>query len=67
MLSSSAFRRGKRLYHALIGIYFIDNNAYDLTEEQIKNVNIAHDMKEGFEDLWEWAKQRLEELGGQEN
>ena len=54
--------RTKRLYHVLCGIYFIENNSYELTEEQKKNVNIAHDKTDGWEGLYEWAKEELEKL-----
>lgn len=56
------FGRTKRLYHILCGIYMIENNSYELTEEQIKNVNIAHDKADGWEELYEWAKNELEKL-----
>lgn len=39
----------KEWYHIYIVKSIIENNSYDLTEEQIKNVNILHDIKE--EDL----------------
>ena len=54
--------RTKRLYHVLCGIYFIENGSYELTEEQKKNVNIAHDKTDGWEGLYEWAKEELEKL-----
>ena len=56
--------RTKRLYHVLCGIYFIENGSYELTEEQKKNVNIAHDKTDGWEGLYEWAKEELEKLVG---
>jgi hypothetical protein len=54
--------RTRRLYHVLCGIYFIENNSYELTEEQKKNVNIAHDKTDGWEGLYEWAKEEIERL-----
>lgn len=33
----------KKVYHILVGLYFIENKAYDLTEEQIQNINYLHD------------------------
>lgn len=50
----------KMIYQTLAGIYFIENGKYELTEEQKKNVNIAHDCSEGWEELYEYAKNWLE-------
>lgn len=36
----------KNIYHVLTCKYFCDNNSYELTEEQIKNLNIVHDELE---------------------
>lgn len=33
----------KRMYHILVGVYMLENNSYDLTEEQADNVQLAHD------------------------
>lgn len=56
--------RTKRLYHVLCGLYFIENGSYELTEEQKRNVNIAHDKTDGWEELYEWAKNELGALLG---
>ena len=33
----------KYIYHLLTGIYMLKNNSYELTQEQIANINLAHD------------------------
>ena len=66
-MERNANGRTKRLYHILCGIYMIENNSYELTEEQIKNVNIAHDKTDGWEELYEWAKNELEKLTDEKN
>lgn len=55
--------RTKRLYHILTSLYILENNSFtDFTEEQIKNINIAHDMADGYEELWDWAKNKIDSL-----
>lgn len=34
----------KWIYHILSGIYMMENNSYELTNEQIEDVNICHDL-----------------------
>lgn len=52
--------RTKYLYHILVGLYSLKNNSLtQFTEEQIKNINIAHDCTDGYEELWKWAKREL--------
>ena len=55
------YGRLKSLYQALLVVYFLDNNSYELTDEQKKNVNIAHDCADGWEELHEWLTNRLKE------
>lgn len=51
----------KYLYHVLTGLYMIENNGYFLTEEQGRNVKIAHDHVdlEKYDELFAWAKEEL--------
>lgn len=49
----------KLWYYVYITMCIIKNNSYDLTEEQIENVNILHDRRE--EDL-ETRKQLIDEM-----
>jgi hypothetical protein len=56
------YGRMKNLYYALAGIYFMQNGAYSLTEDQIRNVNIAHDCADGWEELYEWVLSYLKDL-----
>jgi hypothetical protein len=39
----------KRWYHILRGIYILINNSYEVSEEQKKEINILHDLSEGWE------------------
>lgn len=48
------FKRVKSIYYGLCGVYFLMNNSYTLTDEQIRNVNIAHDRADGWEGLYSW-------------
>lgn len=57
-----AHGRTKGLYHFLCGIYMVENGSHDLTDEQIANVNIAHDCADGWEELYEWTKDELRGL-----
>lgn len=54
----------KFLYHILTTLYILQNNSYELTEEQINNINIAHDEedKESIAALYQWAKAEVEKL-----
>lgn len=38
----------------------LDNGTYDLTEEQIKNINLFH-AKQGTEEVYNFIQQRLQE------
>lgn len=58
----SAHGRTKGLYHFLCGIYMVENGSHELTDEQIANVNIAHDCADGWEELYEWVKDELRRL-----
>ena len=46
-------------YHVLTGIYMLDNGTYELTEEQIKNINLLHD-KQGTEEIYNYIQVRLQ-------
>lgn len=63
---SDAFKRArerlgviKHVYQGLLVVYFIENGSYELTEEQRKNVNIAHDKAEGADELCDWLIEKL--------
>lgn len=53
----------KYLYHVLTGLYMIENNGYFLTEEQGRNVKIAHDHVDldAYDRLFAWAKEATAE------
>ena len=54
-------RYSKIIYHLLTGIYILQNNSYDLTKEQIANINLAHD-KQCTPELYEFAMSEIEKL-----
>lgn len=48
----------KYWYHILTGIYIIQNNSYELTEEQAKNVHMCHGRKMTRE-LYDYMQEQL--------
>lgn len=52
----------KRWYHILRGVYILLNNSYDVTEEQKREINILHDLSEGWEEIRDKTIQLLETL-----
>ena len=51
----------KAIYHTLTGLYMLENNSYELTQEQIENINQAHDGN-CTKELYDWVKEELEKL-----
>lgn len=56
------YGRAKILYKVLCGIYFIENDSFDLTNEQKRNINIVHDRLNGYEELYQWCLDELNKL-----
>ena len=54
--------RNKRWYHILRGVYILLNNSYEVTEERKKEINILHDLAEGWEKIRDKTIQLLETL-----
>lgn len=54
--------RNKRWYHILRGVYILLNNSYEVTEEQKREINILHDLAEGWEDIRDKTIKLLETL-----
>lgn len=52
----------KQWYHIYTGLCILDNNSYNLTEEQIQNINILHDKVEGSKELIDYCINRLEKI-----
>ena len=48
-LRTNKIQNQKRWYHILRGVYIVMNNSYEVTPEQRVEINILHDMSEGFE------------------
>ena len=51
----------KRWYQVYIGLCILEKNSYELTEEQIANANILHDMKEETLEIRLKLQQEIEE------
>ena len=51
----------KSIYHLLTGIYILQNNSYDLTKEQIANINLVHD-KECTQELYDFVINEINKL-----
>lgn len=48
-LSSGEIKNQKRWYHLLRGIYILINNSYEVSSKQREEINILHDLSEGWE------------------
>lgn len=46
-------------YRFLLTVYFIANNSYELTNEQVNILNMVHDKKTMSEDLWLYCEKIL--------
>ena len=55
----------KKLYRLLTGIYILQNNSYQLTQEQIANINLCHDMADTdrMAELLEYCREYLFDEG----
>ena len=49
-----------KCYRLLLICYIINNNSYNLTNEQIKMLNKVHDEKDMSEELWAWCENIIE-------
>ena len=54
--------KSKRWYHILRGVYILLNNSYEVTEEQKREINILHDLAEGWEKIRDKTIQLLDTL-----
>ena len=50
-LLSGKMKNNKRWYHLLRGAYILLNNSYEVTSEQKQEINILHDLAEGWEQV----------------
>ena len=62
LLTSNKISNQKRWYHILRGVYILLNNSYEVTEEQKREINILHDLAEGWEDIRDKTIKLLETL-----
>lgn len=61
-LQQNIIRNKKRWYHILRGVYILMNNSYEVTEEQKREINILHDVADGWEEVKEKTIQLLNNL-----
>ena len=66
-LIKGEIKNQKRWYHLLRGIYILINESYEVTEEQRKEINILHDLSEGWEQLRDKTITLIEEFKLQNN
>ena len=54
----------KKFYHVLTTLYILKNNSYELTQEQIENINIVHDQENTvrIEELYQEIKMEVNNL-----
>lgn len=50
----------KKWYHILTGIYIIENGKYELTDEQIANVQLCHD-RQMTQEIYDFIQSKLTE------
>lgn len=62
LLLNSTITNQKRWYHILRGVYILLNNSYEVTDEQKKEINILHDLSEGWEEIRDKTKYLLDIL-----
>ena len=61
-ISQNKCLKPKRWYHILRGVYILLNNSYEVTEEQKREINILHDLAEGWEEIRDKTIKLLETL-----
>lgn len=61
-LFDNRIKNKKRYYQLLRGIFILQNNSYDLTEEQAKIVNEVHDQKPGCEKYYPMVREYLDSV-----
>lgn len=49
LIASDVIKNKKRWYHILRGTYILINNSYEVSENQKQELNILHDLSEGWE------------------
>ena len=62
LLLNGTITNQKRWYHILRGVYILLNNSYEVTEEQKREINILHDLAEGWEEIRDKTLQLLVSL-----
>lgn len=60
LLLNGTITNQKRWYHILRGVYILLNNSYEVTDEQKKEINILHDLSEGWEEIRDKTKYLLD-------
>ena len=62
LLLAGTMRNQKRWYHILRGIYILMNNSYDVTDQQRQEINMLHDLSDGWESIRDKTAKLLETL-----
>lgn len=62
LLLECRIKNNKRWYHLLRGAYIIQNNSYAVTEAQKKEINILHDLSDGWEAIRDKTIEILKKL-----
>lgn len=61
-LLSNRIKNQKRWYQILRGIYILINNSYEVTDEQKREINILHNLSEGWEKIRDKTIQLLNNI-----
>lgn len=67
LLLVGEIRKQKRWYHLLRGMYILINKSYEVTDEQKKEINMLHDLSEGWEAVKEKTIKLIKEFKEQNN
>ena len=59
---SNPERNQKRWYHLLRGYYILQNHSYAVTDEQKEQINILHDLSDGWEELKQLTQEYINKL-----
>lgn len=67
LILNDTIKNKKRWYHILRGVYILKNSSYEVSERQKQEINILHDLSEGWELISDKTILLLNELLKTEN